>query len=112
LNFNGHELLIFFKEENSEKLDKARAFVTEIKGVSYLNYQDVDLKPGEKPWLFLKYRFSGDRVYLNTVEEDLFTQEIQSSRKLRAFFRKNQHKKDFLDMDDFILERSAYPKEQ
>ena len=101
-------MLIVFKEENSEKMDKARAFVTEIKGVPYLNYQDLDLKSGKNPWLFLKYRFSDNRMYLNTVEEDLFTQKIQSSRKLRAFFRKNQHKNDFLDNDDFILERTDH----
>jgi len=107
LNFNDHELLILFKEENSEKIDKARAFITEVKGVSYLNYQDVDLKPEKNPWLFLKYRFSGNRLYLNTVEEDLFAHKIQSSRKLRAFFKKNQHKKDFLDMEnDLTLARA------
>ena len=58
----------------------------------YLNFRSLTDPSDEKPWMILKYRFLDDTMYLNTVEEDLFTQEINSSRKLRSFFKKNQHK--------------------
>jgi len=109
-NFNDHEFLVLFKDKDSNECQAVRAFVTHVKGVSYLNYQEIDM--GKKnPWLFVRYHFSDNKMHLNIVEEDLLPGEITSSWKLRSSFKKHQLKKGFLDEEAIVLKRIPQPAE-
>lgn len=100
--FNDHEYLISAKGEDEPAAMLMRAFGTIIDGKTFLNVQEIS-KPVEKqrPWNFVNYSVSEDKLVYKVVEEDLFEKKsFTSSEALYTFIKENLNKKGLYDQDD------------
>jgi hypothetical protein len=94
--------LISAKGENESTAMLMRAFGTIIDGQTFLNVQEIR-KPGEKkrPWNFVNYSVSKDKLVYKVVEEDLFEKKsFTSPEALYTFIKENLKNKELYDQDD------------
>lgn len=100
--FNDHEYLISAKGENESTAMLMRAFGTIIDGQTFLNVQEIS-NPGEKkrPWNFVNYSISEDKLIYKVVEEDLFEKKsFTSPEALYRFIKENLKNKELYEQDD------------
>jgi len=100
--FNDHEYLISARGEDEPTAMLMRAFGTIIDGYTFLNVQEIS-KPGEKkrPWNFVNYSISANKLVYKVVEEDLFKKRsFTSPEALYTFIKENLGKKELYDQDD------------
>ena len=100
--FNDHEYLISAKGNDESTAMLMRAFGTIIDGQKFLNVQEIS-KPGEKkrPWNFVNYSVSEDKLVYKVVEEDLFEKKFFTSPEtLYTFIKENLNRKELYDQED------------
>ncbi|MBN1255523.1 MAG: hypothetical protein JXA50_09650 [Deltaproteobacteria bacterium] len=101
--FNEHEFLIMGIEEGEVQRDVMRGFVTVIEDERFLNVQDTDVPPDKRVWYLAKYTISGDTLTAWTVDDELFTKPVTSSRALYSFVKKHLNDKALFSDDPFLV---------
>lgn len=86
----------------------ARAFITGIAGVSFLNLQD--LSESERKYMFCKYHITdNNELILNVVGDTLFKSENPPTlKKLRKFIKKNLENPELFNKEmDITLKKAS-----
>jgi len=104
--FNEHEYVIAGQEDG--KIELSRAFVTEVAGHRFLNVQEIkDFGAERGKYSLVEYQADGsDSVILRIVEDTLFNDPVNTSRKLHKFIRKNINKEELFG-DRMVLKRAV-----
>jgi len=104
--FNEHEYVIAGQEDG--EIELSRAFVMEVAGHRFLNVQEIKDYGAERgKYSLVEYQADGsDTVTLRVVEDTLFNDPVNSSRKLHKFIRKNINKEELFG-DRMVLKRAV-----
>jgi hypothetical protein len=97
--FNDHEFLIMGMEDGEVQQEAMRAFVTVIKDEQFLNVQEIRAPGKKRSWLLVRYTITGDALRAWSVDDELFTKPVTSSRALYRFVKKHLHNKALYSSD-------------